>query len=374
MRRVAAGKERPPWRRVPRRGGRVLRSGAAGRRFCGGRPPAHIATLTGGRAIFRSPTNDDCFWGLEQVQVYETWHGIKEKYPRLAVGLGNFDGIHLGHRRLIDNLVETARRMEGTPVIFTFHPHPLAVLQPDQAPPLLLTGRARERMMERLGVEVVLRVPFTREFARLEPGAFIEEVLVGALGVRAVCVGYNYTFGHRGLGTPAMLEEYGRRCGFAVQVVPPVEVDGRPVSSTLIRRLLMAGDVKTAQRYLGYTPFVEGEVVVGERRGNTLGFPTANLEPEPDLLLPANGVYAVRALVEGDSFLGVANVGVKPTFHGENRRRNVEVHLLDFQGDLYGRWMLVRFERRLRAEKRFASPAELVAQIHRDIIRARSAE
>ncbi|OAT85871.1 bifunctional riboflavin kinase/FAD synthetase [Desulfotomaculum copahuensis] len=308
------------------------------------------------------------------MQVYETWQGIKGKHPRIVVGLGNFDGVHLGHRKLIESLVAAARETGGTPAVFTFYPHPMAVLCPGQAPPLLLTQEAKGRMMNRLGVAVLLRVPFTMEFARLEPQAFIEEVLVDNLGIQAVFAGYNYTFGHRGRGNPELLLEYGRRYSFDVHVVPPVEVDGRVISSTLIRGLLMDGDVAGAKKYLGYTPFVEGTVVAGERRGNTLGFPTANLEPEPDLLLPANGVYAVRVLMDGDSFLGVANVGVKPTFHGNNHRRNVEVHLLDFHGDLYGCWMLVRFERRLRAERRFASPGELVAQIRRDIVQARGVE
>ncbi|SHI43869.1 bifunctional riboflavin kinase/FAD synthetase [Desulfofundulus thermosubterraneus] len=305
------------------------------------------------------------------MKVYETWEGMRNQYANLMVGLGNFDGVHLGHRQLICKMVTAARERKATPAVFTFHPHPLAVLDPEHAPPLLLTPHAKEKIMCRLGVEVLLRVPFTAEFARIGPREFIEEVLFRGLGVKTVFVGYNYTFGYRGEGTPELLKEYSRKYGFEVHVVPPVTVDGQVVSSTLIRSLLLAGEVTKAARFMGYYPFVEGQVVTGDRRGSTLGFPTANLNPEEGLLIPANGVYSVEVEVDGDRFLGVANIGTKPTFNAKNVRPNIEVHLLDFQGDLYGRWILVRFRRRLREERRFASVAELVAQIQKDIHQAR---
>lgn len=287
------------------------------------------------------------------------------------VGLGNFDGVHLGHRQLICKLVSTARENRATPAVFTFYPHPLAVLDPDNAPLLLVTPQAKEKIMARLGVEVFLQVPFTLELARVKPREFIEEVLYRGLSARAVFVGYNYTFGHKGQGTPDLLKEYSHQYKYEVYVVPPVTVEGQAVSSSLIRNLLLAGDVTRAEKFLGYYPFVEGQVVTGERRGGQLGFPTANVDPEEGILIPANGVYAVMVKVDEDSFLGVANIGIKPTFHANNVRRNIEVHLLDFHGDLYGRRILVRFRRRLREERRFSSPAELVEQIRLDICKAR---
>jgi len=305
------------------------------------------------------------------VKVYETWEGIKERYASLMVGLGNFDGVHLGHRQLISTMVATARERKATPAVFTFHPHPLAVLDPEHAPLLLLTPRAKERIMCRLGVEVLLRVPFTVEFARISPREFVEEVLFRGLGVKAVFVGYNYTFGYRGEGNPELLKEYGRRYGFEVHVMPPVTVDGQVVSSTLIRSLLLCGEVAEAARFMGYYPFVEGRVVTGDRRGAKLGFPTANINPEEGILIPAHGVYSVEVEVDGDYYIGVANIGTKPTFNTRNLRPNIEVHLLDFHGDLYGRQILVRFRRRLREERRFASAAELIAQIQKDILQAR---
>lgn len=305
------------------------------------------------------------------MKVYESWHGLKNLYPLLVVGLGNFDGVHLGHRELIGRMVARAREMGAVPAVFTFHPHPLSVLDPANAPPLLLSQRAKERLIAGLGVEVLLRIPFTREFARLGPEDFVRDVLWAGLGVEAVFVGYNYTFGHQGRGTPGLLQECGRLYGFEVHVLPPVEVGGQVVSSTLIRQMLAWGEVDRAARLMGYCPFVEGRVVAGDRRGGALGFPTANLEPEDGLLVPANGVYAVEVEVGRDRFLGVANIGTRPTFYGQNARRQVEVHLLDFHGNLYGCWMVVHFKRRLREERRFASVADLVAQIRRDISMAR---
>ncbi|MQL52453.1 bifunctional riboflavin kinase/FAD synthetase [Desulfofundulus thermobenzoicus] len=305
------------------------------------------------------------------MKIYETWQGIKEKYPRLMVGLGNFDGVHLGHRQLIGKMVALARSEEATAAVFTFHPHPMTVLDPDDAPPLLLTPQAKEQMMARLGVEVMLRIPFTMEFARIGPREFIDGVLYRGLGASHIFVGYNYTFGFRGEGTPALLQKYSREYGYRVHVVPPVTVEGEVVSSTLIRKLLSEGDVARAAKFLGYYPFVESRVVAGDRRGGRLGFPTANLNPDEGLLIPANGVYAVEVAVDGDLFLGVANIGTRPTFFRGNSRRNIEVHLLDFRGDLYGRKIQVHFRRRLRAEKRFSSVDELVTQIQRDIETAR---
>lgn len=304
------------------------------------------------------------------VNVYEHWQGLKDRHRNIVVGLGNFDGVHIGHQRLITELVQMATEYEGTPVVFTFHPHPQAVLQPENSPPLLLTQEAKQNLMAKLGVSVLLLVPFNLDFARLSPEDFIEKVLHEELAVRGVAVGYNYTFGYRGRGTAEMLEKYSGVYGYRLKVVPPVMLDGQLVSSTMIRGLLLKGQVDEAARFLGYYPFIEGEVVEGARRGSTLGFPTANLNIEENLLVPANGVYSTKVYVNGEVYLGVANIGVRPTFQGQ--WRNVEVHLLDFFQDLYGKKIKVLFTRRLRGEKRFSSPADLVRQIEQDISQARA--
>ncbi|MFZ5634832.1 MAG: bifunctional riboflavin kinase/FAD synthetase [Bacillota bacterium] len=306
------------------------------------------------------------------MKVYETWQGIKHKHKNIVVGLGNFDGVHVGHQKLISGLVEEAKRIGGTSAVFTFNPHPMEVLT-GKAPPRLLTQQAKQETIGQLGVDVLLLVPFSLEFASLSPEDFIEKVLVRELDARAVLVGYNYTFGRGGRGTPETLMEGGKRHGFRVYVVPRVTVEGVPVSSTLIRSLLADGEVTAAKKFLGYYPFVEGVVVAGERRGRTLGFPTANLHLEEGLMIPANGVYAAKVQVDGDDYLGVANIGIKPTFHGYNCRPNLEVHLLDFHSDLYGKHIKVFLTGRIRDEKRFSSAGELVEQIRSDISRARAA-
>lgn len=311
------------------------------------------------------------FGGLRAVEVYRDWQGIREKYPCVAVGLGNFDGVHLGHRRLIGELVRDAKRIGGKALIFTFHPHPAMVLEPENAPPLLLTQEAKEKMIARLGVDVLLRIPFTSEFARTAPEDFVTGVLLEGLGARVVLVGYNYTFGYRGEGTVALLREYSRKYGFELHVIPPVSVDGLVVSSTLIRELLKKGEVAKAARFLGYPPFLEGVVVPGDRRGTELGFPTANVEPDEKVIVPARGVYSVRVAVNGGTYAGVANIGLRPTFYSQSPRPGIEVHLLDFRDDLYGKYIQVHFVERLREERRFASPGELVEQIRQDIKRAR---
>jgi len=304
------------------------------------------------------------------VYVYEHWQGLKNKHKNIVIGLGNFDGVHIGHQRLIAEMVDMAREINGTPAVFTFHPHPLAVLHPENCPPHLLSQGAKQNMMAGLGVEVLLLVPFNLDFARILPEDFIRQVLHEDLAVQGVVVGYNYTFGSGGRGTAEMLENHAAVFGYRVKVVPQVTLDGQPVSSTLIRRLLLAGRVTEAARFLGYNPFVEGTVVAGERRGSALGFPTANLEIDDGLLVPANGVYSAKVWVDGEVYLGVANIGVKPTFR--NQRRNIEVHLLDFFQDLYGKNIKVAFTCRLREEKRFHSVTDLVKQIESDIGQAKA--
>ncbi len=306
------------------------------------------------------------------MKVYQNWEDIGHKYQNVVVALGNFDGVHLGHQHLIGQMVAKAREIDGTPLVFTFYPHPMAVLKPQSVPPMLLSQEAKQEMIASLGVEVLVKTPFTREFSQMSPEQFARFVLRDSLQARWAFVGYNYSFGYKGMGTSQRLKELGRELGFKVHITPSVTVEGNSVSSTFIRHLMREGDVAEARKYLGYCPWVEGDVILGERRGRTLGFPTANLEIDHRLVVPPRGVYSVKVKVDGDQFLGVTNIGTKPTFHGEGTRQSIEVHLLDFYGDLYGKRIKVFFTRRLRGEKRFASVQELVKQIERDILHARA--
>lgn len=286
-----------------------------------------------------------------------------------AVTIGNFDGVHLGHRFIFENLVATARREGCKAVAITFDPHPKRVLHPERRPFYLLTTVAEKAaLIAALGVDVLILIPFTREYAQTTAEAFVRDVLWNRLRVRRVLIGHDYTFGRAKEGNEAFLREAGRRLGFDVAVIGPVRVGETTVSSTTIRKALLAGEVRFAASLLGRPYNLRGEVVRGNGRGAGLGFPTANILPEKELL-PPGGVYAVRALVEGRRHDGVLSIGCNPTFAGE--ARSVEVHLLDVTENLYGKTLDLLFIDRLRDEVRFATPAALIDQIGRDIRQAR---
>jgi len=287
-----------------------------------------------------------------------------------VVALGNFDGLHLGHRAIMQRTLALAAERDGAPIAFTFHPHPIAVLAPARAPAMITSLAGRLDGLRAVGLAGVVVQRFTRRFAALEPERFVRDVLIDALGASAVVVGYNVTFGRERRGTPELLAALGRELGFDVAIVPPVAVGEHTVSSSAVRRLLGAGDVMKAAVLLGRPHMLVGRVRTGERRGATIGFPTANVFPRGGLL-PPDGVYAVRVGIgeEPATRPGVANLGTNPTFGAVGRR--LETHLLDFAGDLYGARLRIAFVERLRAEKRFPSVHELVAQIHDDALAAR---
>lgn len=290
---------------------------------------------------------------------------------QLFMALGNFDGVHIGHRELMKQTVKLAAEQNGTAGVFTFYPHPLKVLYPEQSPPLLLPLEEKLQMIEDLGLDLVLLAPFTREFAGFSPRDFVREVLCQSLQISGVVVGYNYSFGRGGLGSPELLAELGKEHGFSVKVMPPVEAEGVIVSSTVVRELLLSGEVKKASRFLGYRPFLKGEVVHGDKRGGQkMGFPTANLTIPEELLVPGNGVYAVEVVIGDTAYTGVANIGVRPTFKQDNKR-NVEVNIFDFSENIYGQQLKVIFVDRIRGEKAFSGMDELVKQIKQDTEKAR---
>ncbi len=289
-------------------------------------------------------------------------------FPHPVVALGNFDGIHLGHQAILTRLVQEAHAHQGTALILTFHPHPLSVLRPDHPSSLILSLREKLRVLAALGVQGVVLQHFTVPFSRLTPEEFVQRYLVEAIGVEKIVVGHNVSFGRNRTGRAETLERLGRGHGFAVEIIGPVLVDGREVSSTTVRTLLSAGEMREVTRLLGRPYTVSGRVEKGFQRGRGLGFPTANLRPRADVLLP-NGVYAVVVTVGEQEIPGVANVGVNPTF-GENKRA-IEAHLFDFSANLYGQRLRVGFVEHLRGERKFPSVQELVRQIQEDASRAR---
>jgi riboflavin kinase / FMN adenylyltransferase len=287
-----------------------------------------------------------------------------------VIALGNFDGCHRGHAAIVSLTRQRAAELGGEAVVYTFAPHPVAVLKPERAPTMILSLAERLRRLGELGADGVVLRRFTRAFASLEPERFVREVLLDGLGAAAVVVGYNVNFGKDRRGTPDLLAELGAKHGFSVDVADAVVEQEQTVSSSAIRRLLDAGDVATAAELLGRPHRLKGRVWRGAERGAKLGFPTANLFPRGGML-PPDGVYAVRVGIGGEPVLrpGVANLGCNPTF-GLLRRR-LEVHLFDFDGDLYGKTLSVDFSERLRGEVRFPSVDALVAQIHADAGEAR---
>ena len=272
--------------------------------------------------------------------------------PR-RVAVGEFDGVHLGHRAVIDD----------NDTVLTFEPHPLMVVRPEAAPKLLNSLQVKEELIASLGVEELVIIRFDRGFAHQSPEEFIDRVLVEQLGAQSVSVGENFRFGHGASGDAEMLRADGR---FTTRVVPLVEADGEVVSSSRIRALIAAGDVEAAARLLGAPFRIRGEVVHGDQRGRELGFPTANLVPEQLLALPGHGVYACRA---GDRAAAVS-IGVRPTFQ-TGRGVLVEAYVLDFAGDLYGDELTLEFVARLRGERRFESAEALIEQMHADVERTR---
>jgi riboflavin kinase/FMN adenylyltransferase len=291
------------------------------------------------------------------------------RLPGTILTLGNFDGVHRGHQAIIETAVRRAGELGGRPSVLTFEPHPIAVLVPDRAPPIIQSLHDRLETIRHLGVDTVILQRFTRAFASMDPEAFVRDFLLRHIELRHVVVGYNVNFGRDRAGTSETLSALGARLGFGVDVVGPVLAEGEEASSTRLRDAIRQGDMPRAQRLLGRPYAFRGRVVTGDRRGRTLGFPTANLHLKPGLLILPDGVYAIAADVGGVTRAGVLNVGVRPTFGG--RRRTIEAHLLDFEGDLYRHWLVVRVVERLRGETTFAGPDALRAAIAADVARAR---
>jgi riboflavin kinase/FMN adenylyltransferase len=275
-----------------------------------------------------------------------------ERRPR-QVAIGTFDGVHVGHRQVIDR----------ADTVLTFEPHPLSVIHPDATPKLIMPFDIKRDVIEGLRVEELVVIPFDREFSTIPAEEFCSRILVETLGAETVSVGENFRFGAKAKGDPEML---AARPEFTERVVPLVEIDGEIVSSSRIRSLIAAGEIDVANRCLGAPFLLEGPVVKGDGRGRTLGFPTANIVPHDDLVTPGHGVYAAFA----DGRPAAVNVGIRPTFE-TGRGLLIEAYLIDFDGDLYGKTLRIAFIARLRGERRFPGVEDLVAQMHRDVEEAR---
>ena len=302
--------------------------------------------------------------------------------PRLEPGLphdrgtvvtvGTFDGVHRGHWAVLQEIRERARATGRRSVLVTFHPHPLRIVRPEHAPPLLTTPEEKKEILAESGLDWAVFLSFTRALSRYEPRRFVEEILVRRLRVEELVIGYDHGFGRGRSGDADTLRRIGDELGFAVDVVPPVEAGDEAISSTRIRRAVGEGDVVTARRGLGRPYALRGLVVRGDGRGRDLGFPTANLRvSSSDKLVPAPGIYAVRGVLRRGTFPGALHVGPRPTFGGS--ASTIELHLMDFDGDVYGEEVRVDFVERLRDVQPFDSVEALVEQMRDDVERARRA-
>ncbi|TLM68910.1 MAG: bifunctional riboflavin kinase/FAD synthetase [Deltaproteobacteria bacterium] len=303
------------------------------------------------------------------MKIVRSLNGLRPPAGGTVVTIGNFDGVHLGHREIFRRVVGEARARGGAATVLTFEPHPLRLLAPDKAPPRINTPVEKVRLIRASCIDLLVVLPFTRKLAALPAARFVSDILVGRLGVRHLVIGYDYAFGRNREGDATLLGGAAAEHGFTLEILPPLKAGEEVYSSTRIRRTLLAGDVAGVVRVLGRHFTLDGRVVAGEGRGRQLGFPTANLLTAKELL-PRDGVYAVRVRYGRRMYDAVVNLGQRPTFAGSGA--SLEIHLLDFSGDLYGARLRIYFVERLRDERRFPSVAALQAAVRDDIARARA--
>lgn len=289
---------------------------------------------------------------------------LKNKYPATVIALGTFDGLHLGHTDVINTAKDYAERNGLKLAVFTFSNHPLALIRPDLVPVRIISAEEKIKLLESFGVDYLINIPFTEDFAALSPDEFLDRL--ACFNYRCLVVGENFTYGFLGSGKTETLERSGRKNGFDVIVRPLVKMNGNVVSSTGIRNLIQAGHIEYANRMLGRAYSITGKIVHGEQRGRKLGFPTANIELlHGEMAVPAPGVYAVTASIESSIYEGMGNIGNNPTFNDVEHAR-LEVNLFNCSGDLYGKTMSVQFHKYIRAEKKFSGVEELCRQIEED--------
>jgi riboflavin kinase / FMN adenylyltransferase len=300
--------------------------------------------------------------------VLNVYHDINNfaKVPNPVVTTGTFDGVHLGHQRIIRRLKEIALKENGEVVLITFYPHPRMVLFPDDNElKMLNTQEEKARLLEQFGVNHLIIIPFTKQFSRLSSVEFVRDILCNKVGTKKLVIGYNHHFGRNREGSFEHLKEYGPVYGFTVEEIPAIDVDHVEVSSTKIRSALAEGDVKTANTYLGYAYPLSGQVIKGKQLGREIGYPTANISVSDTYkLIPADGIYVVEAALNGKTYRAMMSIGMNPTVNGTER--TLEVNLLDFSGDIYGENITVSFLDWIRPEKKFSGLDELKVQLGLD--------
>lgn len=286
------------------------------------------------------------------------------KYKPWCIALGSFDGVHLGHRKLIELLKEESKLYGTESMVYTFHKHPRKILMPGKNVYIITDNKKRAEIMENMGVDILYLEDFNK-VKDLSAEAFVKNILVERFCIKSVIVGYNYRFGVRGEGNAETLRQYGEKYGFKVNVVEAVEINGHTVSSSLIRYIIRSGNVDKVAAYLGRDFSVHGEVIYGKQNGEIMGIKTANINVKKDITLPKRGVYHTSAIVFGKLYKSISNIGFNPTFEGESL--SFETHIIGFNGNIYGEEIEIFFHKRTRDESKFESMEELVKQIKKDI-------
>lgn len=308
------------------------------------------------------------------MQIFKKIEDFKKSGKPLVIAVGNFDGVHLGHQKILKRVTESAVALKATPAVFTFQEHPQKTLKPGLPPPEIITSQDfKMRLLERAGIEIVFAVSFDEKFSRIEAEDFVRKVLIEKLDVKKLCLGYNAHFGFERKGNPAFMKKNAAAFGIEFEEIGPVEIAGEVVSSSRIRKLLREGNLSEIEKCLGRPYGILGKVVEGDGRGKTLGFPTANLELSVPVILPY-GVYAAEvreAETAKNVWKGVLNYGLRPTF-GKTPQPVLEIHILDFAGSLYGHTLEVLLKQQLRPEMKFQGPEALKEQISADISKARA--
>jgi len=302
------------------------------------------------------------------MRVVEDVRSFAEHLPGVVLTIGSFDGVHLGHRRIIDAVVQEARALGGTAALMTLRPHPRQHFSPATAPNILTGDRKKEELLAAAGIDVLFVLPFNAEVAALEPEDFVREIVVGRCAAREVIVGHDFNFGRRARGNFEFLQAVAPEHGFAVEQAPALVIEGERVSSTLVRELVLQGELENIERFLGRRYSVVGEVITGRQMGRKLGYPTANIKPHNNAV-PANGIYVAEALFEGRRFMAAVNIGIAPTIRHEDTM--IEAFLLDFNEDLVGKTLEIVFHKRLRPEKKFDSLEALIQAIDADVVETR---
>ena len=304
------------------------------------------------------------------MKIYNNLKDIPVPLADSFVTIGNFDGVHLGHHMLFSEVVSRAYQKQGTSVVITFDPHPLQVIRPDIGIKLISTYEQKVELISLAGIDVLVVIPFTSDFATTSAETFVDKVLIRTIGVKELVVGYDYAFGKGRQGNIEFLQDQGRLKGFPVTVVEPYYVDDMLVSSSKIRELVSEGRMMDVKKLLGRNYQIRGTVQEGKKRGGTVvGFKTANLNLSEEDLCPRHGVYVTQVVYDGKCYGGVLNIGYNPTF-GENKL-SAETHIFDFNQDIYGRKIKINLLKYLRGEKKFSGPEELAEQIHHDIRQAK---